>query len=585
MNILESFFNKSFLRLTSFFVLLCAMQLTPTTLTSQEPTWQWAKSGGGTGSDAGTAVTTDASNNIYTCGRFSGYSLFGSTPLTSSGQTDVVIARYNASGACLWAVKGGGTGADEPNAITTDDSGNVYVTGFFSGTATFGAATLVSIGGRDAFVVKYNAAGVVQWARRGGSVGNEAGNSIAVDASRNIYITGVYSDSTKFGSLAKLTSVGQSDIFLLQYNSSGTEQWSKSIGGTGTDAGNDITVDASSLYLSGSYNGSIIIGTDTLISQGNSDAFVAKFNTSGVAQWARSGGGTGIDAGIALALDATSNVIVTGNFEQKAYFGNDSVTSAGNNDVFLVKYNSSGAFQWVRRGGGADGDYSQDLAIDLTGNIYLTGFYSNSTTFGSRTVSSSGLTDLFVAKYTSAGSISWLQRAGGSDYDFPYGVAADKLGNIFVVGDYYYQSTFWTTNLNALGNYDFFIARLSDIITNDAGIISINFPTAPFPQGPAAVTATIKNFGINQIDSVRINWSFNGVAQAQIVYRTPLGVGQTATVPLGTPTFPPKTFSEVIATTTLPNNTADYNEANDGRIGLGGPRTRTRCLYTRRFAC
>ncbi len=259
MNTHVSFLNKPLTWLASLLVLLCALQCAPTAMNAQEPTWQWAKNGGGTGSDAGTAITTDASNNIYTCGRFSGYALFGSNPLTSAGQSDVVVARYNASGACLWAVKGGGTGTDEPNAITTDDSGNVYVTGFFTGTATFGAATLVSTGGRDVFVVKYNATGVVQWARRGGSVGNEAGNGIAVDASRNIYITGSYSDSTKFGSLAKLTPAGESDIFLVQYNSSGTEQWSKSIGGVGSDISSGIAVDAGGIYLSGNYNDVMIV--------------------------------------------------------------------------------------------------------------------------------------------------------------------------------------------------------------------------------------------------------------------------------------------------------------------------------------
>ncbi|MFN8360847.1 MAG: SBBP repeat-containing protein [Candidatus Kapaibacterium sp.] len=571
MNIHVSFLNKPLSWLTNLLVVLCVLPAMTLVTVAQEPTWQWAKNGGGTGSDAGTAITTDASNNIYTCGRFSGYALFGSTPLTSAGQSDVVVARFNASGACLWAVKGGGTGNDEPNAITTDDSGNVYVTGFFTGTATFGAATLVSTGGKDVFVVKYNAAGVVQWARRGGSVGNEAGNSIAVDANRNIYITGVYSDSTKFGNLAKLTPVGQSDIFLVQYNATGTEQWSKTIGGTDSDVGSDIAADAAGVYLSGNYNGVIIIGTDTLTSRGNTDAFVAKFTTGGAAQWARSGGGIGIDAAVALALDASGNVIVTGTMEEKAYFGTDSATSAGNSDVFLVKYSTGGAFQWLKRGGGADADYAQDLAVDINGNSFITGFFGGATTFGSRSVTSAGQFDVFVVKYSSSGAMTWLQRGGGSDFDFPYGVAADKLGNTFVIGDYFYQTTFWNTTLNGLGNYDFFLARLPDISANDAGITAINFPTAPFPQGAAAVTVTLKNFGTNQIDSVRINWTFNGAPQAAVVYRTALGVGQTATVALGSPNFPAKTFSEIVATTTLPNNTVDVNEANDGRIGLAGP--------------
>ena len=559
--------NNSRLLITAIVIMTSAA-----TLHAQEPTWQWVKSGGGISSDAGTSTVVDAAGNIYSCARFGGVSLFGSYLLTSAGQSDVMVARYNSTGAILWAVRGGGTGNDEPNAIVADDSGNIYVTGFFTGTATFGGVTLTSSGGKDMFVVKYSAAlGSVVWAKRGGMIADETGNGIAVDPSENVYITGTYSDSTKFGSLAKLTSAGSSDAFIVQYNSSGVEQWSKTIGANGNDSGNDITADASGLYLTGIFSNTVIIGTDTLISKGSSDIFIAKYTTSGVAQWARGGGSTDADIATSIALDASSNAVITGNYSGKVFFGTDSITAVGNSDIFVAKYNASGAYQWLRSGGGSGNDLGQDITTDASGNVYVTGFFLATATFGSKSVTSIGKADVFVVKYNSSGAVQWVQRAGGEDNDYPYGIAVDNAGSCYVTGDFFYQTTFWNTTIDAQGSYDYFIAKLPNISAVDAGITSVNFPTAPFAAGAGAVSVTLKNFGTTQLDSVKIDWSFNGIAQTQINYKTPLAVSQNTTVTLGTPVFPAKTFSEVIATTTLPNGGADLNESNDSRSGLAGP--------------
>lgn len=564
--------SLAMLRNVRLYVAAIAVMITVVSLQAQEPTWQWVKSGGGTGSDAGTSITVDINGNIYVTARFAGTSLFGSSLLTSAGASDVMVARYNSNGAILWAVRGGGTGNDEPNSITTDAAGNVFVTGSFTGTATFGTVTLTSGGAKDMFLVKYSSVdGSVVWAKRGGMNGDEAGNSVATDPTGNVYVVGSFTDSTKFGSLAKLTGAGSSDAYFVQYNPSGVEQWSKSIGAGGYDSGNDVAADASGIYVTGLFSNTVIIGSDTLPSSGSADVFITKYNASGVAQWSRRGGGANADIPSAITLDASSNVIVTGNYSGKAYFGTDSVTSAGSSDVFVVKYNSTGTEQWLRSGGGTDNDLGQDIITDGSGSIYVTGFFGLSGTFGSKTVISAGKSDIFVAKYNASGSVQWVQRAGGEDNDYPYGISVDNGRNSYITGDFFYQTKFWHTTINSQGNYDYFIAKLPDIVAVDAGITSVNFPTAPFAAGNGTVTVTLKNFGTTQLDSVKIDWKFNNVAQTQISYKTPLAAGQSTTVTLGTPTFPAKTFSEVIATTSLPNAGADLNESNDSHTGLAGP--------------
>jgi hypothetical protein len=561
------------MRRSSLFALSAiAVMIAAISLQAQEPTWQWVKPGGGSGSDAGTSTVVDGSGNIFVCARFAGTSLFGSNMLTSAGQSDVMVARYNSTGAILWAVRGGGTGNDEPTSIATDAAGNVYVTGFFTGTATFGGVTLTSNGGKDMFIVKYNAAlGTVVWAKRGGINGDEIGNGVAVDPSGNVYVVGSFVDSTKFGSLATVTSAGSSDAFFVQYNSSGVEQWSKTIGANGFDSATDIAADASGIYLLGVFNNTVIIGTDTLISKGSSDIFIAKYNASGAAQWARRGGSTNADIPSSISLDASSNVLVTGNYSGKIYFASDSATAVGNADVFVVKYNANGTMQWLRSGGGTDNDLGQDITADGSGNVYVTGFFMGTANFGSRSVTSAGKADIFVVKYNSSGTVQWLQRAGGEDNDYPYGIAVDNAKNSYVVGDFFYQTTFWNTTINAQGSYDYFLAKLPDLAAVDAGIVSVNFPAPPFAAGNGNVSVTLKNFGTSQLDSVKIDWTFNGTSQTQINYKTPLSPGQTVTVALGTPTFPSRTFSEVIATTSLPNGGTDLNESNDSRSGIAGP--------------
>ncbi|MBI3257929.1 MAG: SBBP repeat-containing protein [Ignavibacteriae bacterium] len=553
------------------FIAVMAVMMTAISLQAQEPTWQWVKSGGGSGSDAGTSVAVDVNNNIFVTARFAGTSLFGSSLMTSAGLSDVMVARYNANGAILWAVRGGGAGNDEPNSITVD-ANNVYVAGSFTGTATFGNVTLTSAGARDMFVVKYKSSdGSVVWAKRGGMNGDEGGNGVAVDTVGNVYVVGSYTDSTKFGSLTTLTSAGGQDAFFIQYNPSGTEQWSKSFGAGGSDSGNDIALDASGVYFTGAFSNTVIIGTDTLVSSGSADVYIAKFNISGTVQWARRGGGTNADIPSAISLDASSNVILTGNYSGKTFFGTDSITAAGNLDVFAVKYNSGGTEQWLRSGGGSDNDLGQDIVADGVGNIYVTGFFGSVATFGSRSVTSAGKADIFVVKYNASGTLQWIQRAGGEDNDYPYSISVDNAKNAYVTGDFSYQTKFWNTTINSQGSYDYFIAKLPDISAVDAGITAVNFPAPPFAAGNGTVTVTLKNFGTTQLDSVKIDWKFNGVAQNQISYRTPLAAGQSTTVTLGTPTFPSKTFSEVIATTSLPNAGADLNESNDSHTGIAGP--------------
>ena len=169
--------------------------------------WQWAVSAGGSGYDLGHGIAVDSSGNAYFTGMFDGNATFGSTNLTSSGATDIFIAKLSSSGSWQWAVNAGSSLNEYGNNIAVDSSGNAYVTGRFQSNATFGDTSLVSNGGYDAFIVKLSSSGSWQWAIKTGGSGYDVGKGIVVHSSGNTYVTGEFEGDVTFGS-TKLTTNG-----------------------------------------------------------------------------------------------------------------------------------------------------------------------------------------------------------------------------------------------------------------------------------------------------------------------------------------------------------------------------------------
>ena len=434
------------------------------------PSVSWAKSIGGTGSDYGRGIATDSSGNVYVIGKYSGSFTIGSTTLTSAGSNDVFVAKYDTSGTAQWARSIGGTSSDTGRSIATDSAGNVYVTGIYYGSVTIGSTTLNSLYSYDTFVVKYDTSGTVQWAKSIGGTNSDYGYGIAADSAGNVYVTGIYSGTATFAPGTTLTSAGYSDAFVAKYNTSGTVQWAKSIGGTINDSGQAIATDNNgNVYVTGYYGGTATFAPGTtLTSEGSNDAFVAKYDTSGTVQWATSIGGTGSDIGYGIATDSAGNVYVTGKYAGTATFApGTTLTSVGYSDAFVTKYNTSGTVQWAKSIGGTYTETTgQAIATDSDGNVYVTGIYAGTVTIGSTTFNSiTGYrNDVFVAKYNTSGTVQWAMSIGGADHDYGYGIATDSNGNVYVVGEYYGTTTFAPgTTLTSAGGNDAFVVKYSPI--------------------------------------------------------------------------------------------------------------------------
>lgn len=373
----------------------------------------WIRTGGDTLGDYSHAIACDGSNYVYTAGEIEGYgdlvTFPGSTiTVNTKGDNDIVLTKYDLSGNLIWAKSEGGNYSEKALGVTYDNSGNVYICGYYIDTLKFsGTTTLYGSGVKDAFIAKYDINGNFQWVKKAGGPGRDEATSIKCDAAGNVYVCGFYSNNVMFGTQTYSVSGGGPyyDAFIAKYASDGSLQWVKTAGGSYDEVAWSLTMDnAGLIYICGEFNASAEFATAQLITTGNADVFVACYNSSGTEQWVRSAGGPLIDRARGIGCDGT-NLYITGQFGGTANFGGSSITAADSSDVFFVSLNSVGVFTSATSVGGVVDTfeplgYESGTAIcaEPSGNVYATGGLLNGGTFGSITVSNYDRTDAFVTK-------------------------------------------------------------------------------------------------------------------------------------------------------------------------------------------
>jgi hypothetical protein len=346
---------------------------------------QYTKQLGVTGKATyGYSVATDASGNVYVAGTTYG-GLDGNTLI---GTRDFFVTKYDSSGVKQYTRQLGVSGQGTiSQSVATDASGNVYV----AGTTYGGLDGNTLTGTADFFVTKYNSSGIRQYTKQLGVAGQRTfGQSVATDASSNVYITG-YTN----GGLDGNALTGATDFFVTKYDSNGVKQYTKQLGVAGqTTAGQSVATDASgNVYIAGDTSG----GLDDNVLTGTQDFFVTKYNSSGIKQYTRQLGAAGQStSGNSVKADASGNVYLAG----YATGGLDGNTLAGTNDYFVIKFNSSGVRQYTKQLGVAEkGTYGRSDATDASGNVYVAGY----TTGGLDGNTLTGTVDFFVTKYNSSG--------------------------------------------------------------------------------------------------------------------------------------------------------------------------------------
>lgn len=408
-------------------------------------------------------ITVDSQGNSYITGGFSGTASFGPTTLTSVGNQSIFIAKIDNLGNFIWAKSAGSNGGDLGNSIAVDAQGNSYVTGKFGyGGAVFGDTTLFSPIWPAIFITKLDNSGNFIWAKSayGGFTYNTHVNGIAIDSIGNSYIVG-RAAGVSFGASPAI-----SGIFTAKLDASGDFEWATQIGEFAQFIdGHDIALDSQgNPHITGRFEGTMSFGDTTLISSeiGN---FIAKLDATGNYIWVRKVGDDtwSNNRRIAIAIDSQDNSHAVGRFQGSIPFGDTTLVSNGVNG-YITKLDMSGQFIWARKMNGGSNNFVsvEAIAIDAQGNSYIAGEFSGSSLAGTIGLTVYGGDDVFIAKLNTLGVFEWVKSAGSNVSDELRGIAVDAQGNSYITGVYKNTATFGAFSLTSVGSEDAFIAKISE---------------------------------------------------------------------------------------------------------------------------
>jgi len=380
--------------------------------------WTGTKQFGTASDDIATSVAVDISGNVYVAGETWG-------DLSNAGRGDAFVVKYNAAGVEQWYRQFGTVALDRAFGVAVDATGNVYVVG-----QTYGSlpGNTFTGGDGDAFVVKYDTAGVREWTKQIGTIGGDSINAVATDINGNVYVAGGAGGRLNSNTYAG----GDADAFVAKYDALGGQQWLQQFGAGGRDIANGVAVDAGgNVHVAGLVTGSLHGSTY----KGGYDAFVVKYDATGTRLWTNTFGGPAEflrsidDVARSVAVDANGNVYV-GGWTTGVLDGDTTIRLLGPlGDGFVVKYDATGSQQWIRQFE-EGGTTVNGVAVDALGSVYVAGQTRNGLG-GNRSV---GSYDAFVMKYDAAGVRLWTRQPGSTSNDYANDIAVSITGNVFAVG-------------------------------------------------------------------------------------------------------------------------------------------------------
>jgi len=454
-------------------------------------TLEWANSNGAADSDFASSVAIDTNNNTFVIGSYRGTVDFdpgaGIFNLQSNGENDIYIQKLDPQGNLVWARSLGGISREYGKEISTDSDGNIIVLGSFSDTIDAdpgsGVTMLSSAGESDILVLKLNSDGNFLWAKRIGTIKDDVGYALVHDSMDNSYITGRYEEylGPPIPGNTTENSTFISKIFVAKITSSGNTEWFQTIGGPGFDYGSDIDLDGDNfVYVNGRFQETLDFdagpGVEVRTSNGGSDSYLLKLDTDGNFIWVKTFGGTLRDYATSIAVDTAGNILTLGLFEDTIDLdpssGIFSLNSNGYDDFYIQKLDSDGNFIWGKSIGGPSDDIAYDLELDTENNLYVTGYFYETTDFNPNAstfeLNAMGMNDIFLLSLSPSGDFIDAESIGGPGFDSGYKVLIDDFNHIILAGSFYDTVDFnpgnGTFNMSSNGLGDAFVIKLNERI-------------------------------------------------------------------------------------------------------------------------
>ncbi len=519
--------------------------------------------GGSSGNEVFSDMHLDNEGNVYLTGSFSGSASFGNTLLTSNGATDFFVVKYDSSGNLIYAVSGGSASADLGNAIVSDNNGNAYITGLYSGFFTIAGSTLVINGSSDILTVKVDTLGNFVWAKKAGGIFDfygstyqDRGLDIAFDNSNGIYVSGVSSgQSIVFGPFINGPAQSAATDFVGKYDLNGNEQWIRSASDPNATFSSAFSLSTSIVYnpitnsiiVAGYNNITVSIGGGGISK--NSDLFFRQILTNGTLGWYRQFGGTAQEEVVDIALDGAGNIYATGLFNGNLAVPLGTVVATAINDgqnsevsdAFILKLNpDASALNYVKLVSGSQDIDGLAITSSPTGTVYASGKYKGTPGVDNVALNPRGEFDIFLLRIDSQGNLNWVEEAGGNGDDVGVNVEVRNDEKIVLSGGFSSIAEFGNTNLTSLGFSDAFLAtidckpglpRLQSSVDTSVCI------------GDSSEIIVVNKFGTDYsynllsggiIDtsgaSVRVFWTNSGIHQLQIIPSNICGQGTIRTI-------------------------------------------------------
>ncbi|MFT6166997.1 MAG: hypothetical protein ACJAV5_001490 [Vicingaceae bacterium] len=493
----------------------------------------WAKQMIGAGVALAYSITIDANENVLITGQFNDTVDFdpdtGIVQLAPFGRiginTSIFVLKLNSNGNFLWVKHmGSATSNSYGRSIISDNNGNVYTTGSFTGLVDFNpglgtfnltASTTIN----DIYVQKLDSSGNFLWAKQISGANRKAGRSITIDLNGNLLITGQFSGTADFDpgtNTYNLTAVNGIDMFVLKMSPNGNLIWVKQIGGNSNEIGKSITSDINgNIYTTGYFQSQTDFdpgaSTYNLTAIGLRDIFVQKLDANGNFQWAKQMGGTGDDEGNSITTDINGYVYTTGSFQRTVDFdpdtGTNNLTVIGGADIFIQKLDSNGSLMWAKHMGGFGNDDGTSITVDTIGNVYTTGYFNYSADFdpgsGTTNLLSSGFDDVFIQKLIqcfhtegvdtilACDSYTWID---GITYFSSNNTAKDTLTN--------------SAGCDSIITLDLTINTLDSSVTQNGTVLTANVPGANYQWLDCVNSFAPITNGTNQSYTASINGSY-----------------------------------------------------------------------------
>jgi hypothetical protein len=362
------------------------------------------------------------------------------------------------AGTPVWAIRFGGPGRDAARGIAALGDGAV-VAGYVSSEATIGDHTHRA-DGIGAYVTRIDGDGNHLWTRLFGGEGDDIANSVAITENGNIVVAGAFGYDLTIGE-GVLESAGADDIFVAKLSPDGERIWARAFGGRDVDAAHYVAAGPGGrIYVTGVFRDEVRFGQVTLTSEGDADIFVLALSSEGEPLWARSFGARGADYGRAIAAHP-QGVALLAEFSLEVELGAETLKSAGNRDLLIALLDPHGEPIWAKRFGGVYHEVGVGLAVDGAGDLIVTGSFDDEIDFGGGPMRAAGQSDAFLLKLDAAGRHLWSRRIGDKEEDVGSSVAVDRYGNVIAAGWFWYEADLGGPKLTSAGRRDGYVAKLS----------------------------------------------------------------------------------------------------------------------------